>query len=81
MTVKPSKVSDRKPSDKLLGTLAEDLLDSGNKLSVETLEARYEHWSGAAWRRLYDVHLETANAQYKERHGHELFEATKGIRE
>ena len=73
MGVQPSKVSNREPGDELLQKLAEDLLDSGSKLTVETIEVRYAHWSGAAWRRLHDIHLE----EYKKRHGHELFEAKK----
>ena len=70
MGVQPSKVSNREPGDTLLRKLAEDLLDSGNKLTIETVEVRYAHWSGATWRRLFDIHLEGC----KKRHGPELFE-------
>lgn len=61
------------PSDKLLGILANELLDGGDELTVEAIEARYPNWSGAAWRRLRDTHL----AAYKERHGKDLLEVGK----
>jgi len=60
------------PSDKLLEILAAELLDGGkDRVTVEGIEARYPHWSGAAWRRLHEIHL----AACEKKHGRELFEA------
>ena len=72
MAVKPSKVSNREPGDKLLRKLADDLL-TGGIITVETIEARYKHWSADAWRRLTDIHRQA----YEEKHGRPLFEVKK----